>query len=374
MNPNLGASARALQDWLLLAREGGIEPVLCLQKAGALSDWLTKERFEFQIDFMPTLDRWNSLRWAWSAGRQISWLRGRKVNLIHCYEHDLWTYAWPLRNVMRVPAICHIHSSVRRTYAEWAFGNNWRRPNYAIWVSQKQRADRSGALAGIVPADKQAIVPLGLDLSRFGNALDDGVQLRQKLGVLDNEILVVSACALRPGKRIEDFIELSKRLLARGANVKCLLAGGVIAGDRQYGEEMEARLRELAMGRRFHWLGHVEPVEPVLQAADIVVSTSEYETFGMSICEAMACSRPVVAYRGGAVKEVVGDAGLVVETGDLDGLTAAVERLVVDRGLRNRLGHGGRQRVAKEFNPRKSFDQLRSIYEGLVGRRKELVR
>jgi glycosyltransferase involved in cell wall biosynthesis len=96
------------------------------------------------------------------------------------------------------------------------------------------------------------------------------------------------------------------------------------------------------------------------------VSTSEYETFGNSVCEAMACERPVAAYRGGSVAEVVGDAGLIVETGDLDGLTAAVERLILDAELRQRLGQVARQRVANCFNARKSFEQLVGLYQSLL--------
>jgi glycosyltransferase involved in cell wall biosynthesis len=99
------------------------------------------------------------------------------------------------------------------------------------------------------------------------------------------------------------------------------------------------------------------------------VSTSEYETFGNSVCEAMACARPVAAYRGGSVAEVLGDTGLVVETGDLDGLTAAVERLVAAPYLRQSLGQAARQRVAEHFNPRKSFEQLLGIYASLLGKR-----
>jgi glycosyltransferase involved in cell wall biosynthesis len=65
---------------------------------------------------------------------------------------------------------------------------------------------------------------------------------------------------------------------------------------------------------------------------------------------------------------VLGDTGLVVETGDLDGLTAAVERLVVDAELRQSLGQAARQRVSEHFNPRKSFEQLVAIYQSLLGK------
>jgi glycosyltransferase involved in cell wall biosynthesis len=96
------------------------------------------------------------------------------------------------------------------------------------------------------------------------------------------------------------------------------------------------------------------------------VSTSDYETFGNSVCEAMACRRPVVAYQGGSVHEVLGDAGIVLQTGDLEGAVQAVEKLVLDPNFRRELGNKARNRVAEYFNPARSFERLIGVYEGLL--------
>src|SRR5260370_31929133 len=113
-------------------------------------------------------------------------------------------------------------------------------------------------------------------------------------------------------------------------------------------------------------MGSLQNIEPFHHAVDIFVSTSNYETFGNSVCEAMDCRRPVVAYRGGAVHEVLGDAGIVLQTGDLERAVQAVEKLVLDPKLRIKLGNKARNRVAECFNPAKSFEQLIGVYEGLL--------
>ena len=59
--------------------------------------------------------------------------------------------------------------------------------------------------------------------------------------------------------------------------------------------------------------------------------------------------------------------GWSIETGDLDALTAAVERLIAGAELRQSLGTAARRRVAEHFNPRKSFEKLLGIYQSALG-------
>jgi glycosyltransferase involved in cell wall biosynthesis len=84
------------------------------------------------------------------------------------------------------------------------------------------------------------------------------------------------------------------------------------------------------------------------------------------VCEAMACSRPVVAYAGGSIPEVMGDVGWLVPVGDLAGLTGAVQQLIASPERRLRVGKLGRERVERMFNPSQSLHTLNAIYEGLL--------
>jgi glycosyltransferase involved in cell wall biosynthesis len=88
----------------------------------------------------------------------------------------------------------------------------------------------------------------------------------------------------------------------------------------------------------------------------------------------MACARPVAAYQGGSVQEVVGEAGRIVATGDREALTEVVREYVRDSGLRAGLGLSGRRRVAERFSPKASLGQLRILYDALVAGRPVLPR
>ncbi len=107
--------------------------------------------------------------------------------------------------------------------------------------------------------------------------------------------------------------------------------------------------------------------------ASVFVMPSYYETFGISVIEAMAFGLPVVASNAGGLPEVVQDnvTGILVPPKDPDALADAIVRLLRDPALRRRLGNAGRERVLHEFTTDRIVDQTLKVYEtacGLDGR------
>ena len=89
-----------------------------------------------------------------------------------------------------------------------------------------------------------------------------------------------------------------------------------------------------------------------------------HEPFGIPVIEAMAAGLPVVATRGGALPEIVvdGETGFLVERGDVQGLRAAITRLLLNPSLRAKMGAAGRQRVKKLFTWESCVDRLQELY------------
>src|SRR5262245_30445954 len=366
-NPNLGSTTRTLQAWLLLGRKVGLETCVAIQKRGALTDWLSTHRIPYLVNPMPWFNKKNpgaSLFQAWTLAR---WARRRGVELVHCNEHDVYPFGLWLARLARCPIVCHVRFQVNEGFCQWAFRKR-RQPDALLWTSEQQRADCARAIAGTVSPDRQHVIHLGLDLTTFGTSTVMRETTRQQWGLQPNEIVLGSASALRPRKRIEDFVELVHLLSQRWPNVVGVVAGGVIPGDEPYREAILKRVESAHLDSRFRWLGDIIDIEPFYHAIDIFVSTSAYETFGMSVCEAMACGRPIVAYRGGSVHEVVGEAGVIVETGDRTGLTAAVNELLGSRERRESLGHLAYKRVAEHFDAAHSLQQVMKVYESLLAR------
>jgi glycosyltransferase involved in cell wall biosynthesis len=109
---------------------------------------------------------------------------------------------------------------------------------------------------------------------------------------------------------------------------------------------------------------HAE-VERLLERASVVVAPCEREGFGLAAAEALAFGRPVVAAAGGALLELVadGETGLLVQPRDAPALREAVQRLLGDPELRERLGRAARARARERFGWDAVIEQTLEVYD-----------
>lgn len=124
------------------------------------------------------------------------------------------------------------------------------------------------------------------------------------------------------------------------------------------------QLRErLQLTDCLEFLGIRRDVAKLMSAADVFVLSSALEGFGLVVAEAMACERPVVATDCGGVKEVVGDAGFTVPTGDFDVLASSINMVLgMSPADRLQLGINARGRIVQEYSLSKNVDFFLSIY------------
>jgi glycosyltransferase involved in cell wall biosynthesis len=144
-----------------------------------------------------------------------------------------------------------------------------------------------------------------------------------------------------------------------------------IVGDGPDRDEVDATIRESGLSERVELLGERRDVVDLLAASDVFVLSSTSEAMPMSVLEAMAAAVPVVGAAVGGIPELVEDevTGLLFEPRDVDGLAAALRRLLADRDLRRRLGEAGRERARTKFDVTRFraahatlyLDQLRSV-------------
>lgn len=139
----------------------------------------------------------------------------------------------------------------------------------------------------------------------------------------------------------------------------------MVVGDATYGQDDHARrLAELAddlgIAGRVEWLGFRRDVPKLMRRCDVVVHASLREPFGLVVAEAMASGSAVIATNTVGPAEIIepGRSGLLTEPGDVEALGGALERLLLDAPLRERLGRAARRRIVERFDLRRSLDEL----------------
>jgi glycosyltransferase involved in cell wall biosynthesis len=144
-----------------------------------------------------------------------------------------------------------------------------------------------------------------------------------------------------------------------------------VVGTARPGGPAETALDRLALRDAVRFTGPVPEAELVdlLQRASVVAIPSLYEGFSLPAIEAMACATPLIASRGGALPEVVGDCGVLVEPGNPSDLAGALGRLLEDEPRRTALGAAGRRRVQERFTWRAMAAATAAVYADVVEQR-----
>ncbi|HKX19324.1 MAG TPA: glycosyltransferase family 4 protein [bacterium] len=205
-----------------------------------------------------------------------------------------------------------------------------------------------------VPRDKIHIVPNGISPSHFDVPPDAALRAILNGGTHRAVVLTTARLAREKGHRY---------LLEAAARVPDAMF--VLVGDGPERTALESQARQLGLSERVTFLGFRRDVPSLLACSDLVVLPSLFEGLSVSLLEAMAAGRAVIASAIAGVTEVVvhGETGLVVPPKDSSALAAAIRTLLADPTLATRLGAAGKTRAAKLFSATAMSESVMQIYE-----------
>jgi glycosyltransferase involved in cell wall biosynthesis len=292
----------------------------------------------------------------------VLWIaRRHRVALVHCNEHDVYPIGQYAARLLRVPAIVSIHFTMREGFSTWAFGGA-RCPARILFISQGSLEACRPGVQGVIPESRWRVLYNGIDLERFRPDAELRAAFRGDHG-LDGHPTIGVACALRPRKQLEHLFRAAADI--RGSDVRVLLAGGPVAGDERYAEQLLADGKRLLGDRLIH-VGHVRELRPFYNALDLFVNTSQEEGCSISVIEALACGCPVVGYPSTSVHEqVLPSGGEIVDQDSVADLTSALGRWVSDQSRLSSARSGARKRAEQTFDIRRLASQLWSEYTSL---------
>lgn len=221
-----------------------------------------------------------------------------------------------------------------------------RRLDHVITVSEdsKRRVNRDFG----VPLERQTVAYNGIDRAVF----------RPLPGVKKARGKVIFVGNVEDGKK--GFAYLLKALSLMKKKVRLT----VVDGGSPHHNITGQLLKKLSIGSTIEFTGKIDVPELVRQysQSEIAVVPSVYEGFGFPAGEAMACGVPVISSDGGALPEVVGDAGIVVPSRDAGALAEAIDGLAGNSREIKRLGEQGIERVKKCFQWATAVERMVEVY------------
>lgn len=210
-----------------------------------------------------------------------------------------------------------------------------------------------------------AFIPLGVNIDRFATFAARRAVDRAARGWGSSAVVLVAVGRPARSKRFDLLIDATAEVRAQGVDARLVLVGP----DPGW---TEVRSRVEAHGLE----NHVDVTGPlfaddlaaVLCSADILCSTSEYEGFGLTLIEGMACGLPVVAMSVGGVTDIVveGVTGHLVAPGDLAAFSSRVRELAADPRRRAQMGAAGASRVRELFGVADFAARVSKLYEELA--------
>jgi glycosyltransferase involved in cell wall biosynthesis len=198
---------------------------------------------------------------------------------------------------------------------------------------------------------------VGVELSCYSPS--PGVaSIRAELDLGQDDVIVTCVAEFNPNKNHIFLLDAWQRLVPRYNNAHLLLVGT--------GEKMEDLQRKVEQEQilRVHFLGYRMDVPYILQDTGLLTLVSKREGLPKSIMEAMAAGKPVVASNVRGSRDLVenGQTGLLVELGDVPGLTDALEKIITNPELREAMGTAGREKI-QAYSLEKVLDEMASIYD-----------
>lgn len=210
-----------------------------------------------------------------------------------------------------------------------------RKPNdYFLCISQSTKDDLC-RVTGIEPG-RATVTPLAADPGIFYRCADAGdlAAVRAKYGI-GTAPYILSLCTLEPRKNIDHVIRAFARLVRDGQLAEARL---VLVGTK--GWDFDKIMQEIDNNQEFIsrivLTGYVpdEDLSALYTEALLFIYMSLYEGFGLPPLEAMQCGVPVITSNTSSLPEVVGDAGIMLDPDDQDGLCNAIQELYQNRSLR----------------------------------------
>jgi glycosyltransferase involved in cell wall biosynthesis len=299
----------------------------------------------------------------------------RSADIVHIHEHSSLFSIYAMKYAQRygVPYVLQAHGSLPRTYSwqklKWLydelFGYKLLRDASKVIALNQVEAEQYKHMG--VPEKKIAIIPNGIDLSEYAELPPKG-SFKKKFNIPEDRKIILYLGRIHKIKGIDVLVKAYAHL-KNEMNVNDAVL--VVAGpDDGFLNEVKSLTYNLGIADSVLFTGPLygrDKLEAFVDS-EVYVLPSRYETFPMTILEAYACGKPIVASRVGGLKDLVKneETGLLFEPGNVEQLAKSIFNLLNDNGAAKEMGLKGKNYVRKNFTIEKVVKRLEKVYKEVI--------
>jgi glycosyltransferase involved in cell wall biosynthesis len=298
----------------------------------------------------------------------------KSFDIVHVHEYTTYQniVVHHFAKKFGVPYVLQVHGSLpkigkqaRKWIYDAFFGSTLLRDASKVIALSEIEAEQYKC-AG-VPAEKIAIVPNGIDLTEYSDLPSKG-SFKKKFGLDKNEKIVLYLGRIHEIKGIDILVRAFANILHKLDNVRLVIVGP----DDGYIREIKVLTKALRIEDKVLISGPLYGVAK-LEAyvdADVYVLPSRYETFPMTVLEAYACGKPVIASKVGGLNDLLinGETGMLVDPGNTAELTKNILYLLDHAERAEEMGLKGKQFVNENFTINKIAEELQNLYRAVASR------
>ncbi len=268
-------------------------------------------------------------------------LRKKKADVLHMHGYGATTFGRLCAWQMGIPAILHEHANHGDTPWFQKVADRLLAPHTDLAIAVSASTAEFTTRARLMPEERTKVVYLGAPLDEFARprSAAEVAEARASLGIAPDTIAVGTVTRLMPAKGNEYLVGAVPAIVKRHPRVRVF-----IVGEGELQGALEAQAQALGLGDRLVFSGFQRDVAKALSALDLLVFPSLWEGTPLTVFEALAMGKPIVATDADGLMDVLTDGqdALVVPKRDAEALAQAVCMLIEQPQLASALAAGAR--------------------------------
>ena len=288
-------------------------------------------------------------------------IRRKKIDILHLHGYGATTFGRIAAGLRSIPTILHEHANLSDTpwFQKVADAVLEAETDIALAVSQST-ADFV-IKARQIPQDKVKVVYLGVPMEEFSRrrSADDVASARAELGVAPGDLLIGSVTRLHDSKGNDYLVDAARLVLDQRPAARFL-----VFGEGPLREDLDARVSSLGLGDRFRFAGFARDVARVVSTFDISVFPSLWEGTPLTVFEALAMGKAIVATDADGLVDVLRHEhdAVIVPKRDAPALAAGLIRLIDEPDTRARLSEAARV-GARQYDIATFVGKMERLYD-----------